>query len=294
MAKTLIGALALGLLPSALAFGDASPFFLFSTSDIQPNDLPVLQSKDVTNIVQEALSSCPSKTYLMIQQNGVTAMDYTHRPSVPRLSSYVVGGVEEIKSRFHVPTLVGKFDTDALSSQLQKACGAKLVDLKGPFPDAPIVDDGTPRVVLVNLPRLSSNRRASMKENDFLLEGLIYELAPAGEYTVIYTTSYPTEQEEDPVSSAHAVAYEMEDPYESTVQMELKRDTTFSPRAERTHEGGLFEKYQYFTPGIFMGLVAMVPLILILGVALNAIAGLEVSYFAFSKEMGPTAQKKQQ
>jgi hypothetical protein len=41
-----------------------------------------------------------------------------------------------------------------------------------------------------------------------------------------------------------------------------------------------------------MGLLIALPLFSILYVALSAIAGLKVSYHAFSKEMGPSAQKK--
>lgn len=78
----------------------------------------------------------------------------------------------------------------------------------------------------------------------------------------------------------------------------------------------LFEKYQFLSPGtlftlcergkrrcddadgktvgIFMGLVTVLLLLSILYVGVGAIAGLEVSYMSFSKEMGPNAQKKQQ
>ena len=42
--------------------------------------------------------------------------------------------------------------------------------------------------------------------------------------------------------------------------------------------------------GILVGLV----MISLLGVGLNALSSLEVSYGAFDKEMGPAAQKKQQ
>ena len=75
--------------------------------------------------------------------------------------------------------------------------------------------------------------------------------------------------------------------------MELKRDlSSHAKRTNSTEEGGLFEKYQYFTPGIFMGFAAIIPLFLILLVGIRALTSLEVSYFAFSKEMGPNAQKK--
>lgn len=43
-----------------------------------------------------------------------------------------------------------------------------------------------------------------------------------------------------------------------------------------------------------MGLTASLLLLFILYIGISAIAGLEVSYMAFSKEMGPAAQKKQQ
>lgn len=109
-------------------------------------------------------------------------------------------------------------------------------------------------------------------------------------YTLLYTTT-PQRKEQAP-SSHHDATYEMETPFDEAVRMELKRDTTFT-RATNNSDGGLFEKYQFFSPGLFMAFSAMVPLILILAVGLNALANLEVSYFAFSKEMGPSAQKKQ-
>lgn len=120
---------------------------------------------------------------------------------------------------------------------------------------------------------------------------MMSQLAPAEDYTVIYATRPLDLEVSHEFSNEHV--YQMEDPFRGAVQMELKRDVTYSPRADSTKQGGLFEKYQYFSPGLFMAFSAMVPLILILGVGLKAIAGLEVSYFAFSKEMGPTAQKKQ-
>jgi len=59
-------------------------------------------------------------------------------------------------------------------------------------------------------------------------------------------------------------------------------------------EGGLFHRYQFFTPAIFMGYIAFVVMIAILYIGLTMIGGIEVSYAAFEKEAGPAAQKKQQ
>jgi hypothetical protein len=55
--------------------------------------------------------------------------------------------------------------------------------------------------------------------------------------------------------------------------------------------GGLFENYQFFTPGIFMAYTAMFFLLLVLYAAVGAISGLEISYGAFEKDH---SQKKGQ
>lgn len=93
----------------------------------------------------------------------------------------------------------------------------------------------------------------------------------------------------------------MESPFDASFQMELKRDLSVHtnanpsthPKRALRNQPGLFEKYQYFTPGLFMGFVAAVPLFLITVVGVKALVSLEVSYFAFSKEMGPAAQRQQ-
>jgi hypothetical protein len=88
--------------------------------------------------------------------------------------------------------------------------------------------------------------------------------------------------------------YEMENSFGNYEQLELKRDlSSHVKRANSTSSPGLFERYQYFTPGLFMAFSAIIPLFLILLVGIRALTSLEVSYFAFSKEMGPNAQKKQ-
>lgn len=43
-----------------------------------------------------------------------------------------------------------------------------------------------------------------------------------------------------------------------------------------------------------MGIIVAIVLLSILGAGIRGLAGLEVSYGAFDKEMGPAAQKKQQ
>ena len=110
------------------------------------------------------------------------------------------------------------------------------------------------------------------------------------------TVSYITTPIDERVAKAQLheenPPYEMENAFGTYPQLELKRDLSSHAKRANSTEGGLFEKYQYFTPGIFMGFAAIIPLFLILLVGVRALTSLEVSYFAFSKEMGPNAQKK--
>lgn len=90
--------------------------------------------------------------------------------------------------------------------------------------------------------------------------------------------------------------------------MDLKRDlsSSFSRHQKRDPsssgegqdvvlpDGPLFERYSFLSPGLFMGILVSLILLSILYVGISAIAGLEVSYAAFDKEMGPQAQKKAQ
>lgn len=108
--------------------------------------------------------------------------------------------------------------------------------------------------------------------------------------------------------------YEMDEPYPTAMHQDLKRDIIYSPAKSNSSsmQDGLplFEKYQFLSPGkscsrisnwirlliafpgIFMGLSVSLLLVVILWVGVSAISGLEVSYMAFSKEMGPAAQNK--
>jgi len=108
--------------------------------------------------------------------------------------------------------------------------------------------------------------------------------------------------------------YEMDEPYPTAMHQGLKRDIKYEPlkSSNGSMQDGLplFEKYQFLSPGkpldqhpaklptnstctgIFMGLTISLLLFVMLWVAVSAIAGLEVSYMAFSKEMGPAAQNK--
>jgi hypothetical protein len=133
---------------------------------------------------------------------------------------------------------------------------------------------------------------AELTWSDDTLDELIGQ---SKDYTVVYITTPTSEQVAKAQLDESHPPYEMENPFGEYQQIELKRDlSSHDKQANSTNVGGLFERYQYFTPGLFMGFAAIVPLFLILLVGIRALLSLEVSYFAFSKDMGPNSQRKQQ
>ncbi|KAI9663499.1 MAG: hypothetical protein M1831_002508 [Alyxoria varia] len=111
------------------------------------------------------------------------------------------------------------------------------------------------------------------------------------------------EEEEDQEYDHLLYNYNSDDPFAAAAPLheDFKRDLSsydeLESRAPKKNETaddrGLFETYNFLSPGLFMGLLATLLLGSILYVAVSAISSLEVSYGAFSKEMGPAAQKKQ-
>jgi hypothetical protein len=135
---------------------------------------------------------------------------------------------------------------------------------------------------------------------------------PSQNYTVLYTTTPSIKTRERP--SPEASKYEMETPLEEVMHLDLKRDVGFRPRQSSSNQtvvdGPLFEKYQFLSPGeltvpsssfqkadyvgLFMGFLVGIILLLILYVAVSGVAGMQVTYAAFDKESGASAQKKSQ
>ena len=134
----------------------------------------------------------------------------------------------------------------------------------------------------------------ALKFSDAFLASVI-DLLSSNKYTVIYTTSPTTAIHHTDVPEPES--YEMDSSFQAPVHMELKRDHSYQKRASNENvtlpDGPLFERYQYLSPGLFMGLFVAFILVSILYVGISAVASLQVSYAAFEKEMGPSAQKKQ-
>lgn len=248
----------------------------------------------------DILASCPTSRYVLISQPNAHASDLRNPQSGVCHSANLCSAVDEkaVQGRYDVAEVIGDdISLDGLSSYIKATCAEQgkkdgltveehrleaLPAQKGEARAIKLAENGTQPPLGNSAGKHLTNRKADVEIGD-ILSGT---QASGDDYTVIYFSS--------PHSSA---VYESEYVESPAIQMELKRRTgdIVEPRAAGNASdpsAPLFVKYQFFTPGIFMGIVALIIMLSLLYVGLSAVASLEVSYGAFDKENGPAAQKK--
>ncbi|KAL1616328.1 hypothetical protein UCDDS831_g06811 [Diplodia seriata] len=292
MALRTVGAIALAI-SAASAFQGTSPLFVVSSANTLPDfaNKNIISSAAAARSVEQLLAGCPSESYIVVSQPGVSPTDFENKWSAPWL-----------RSKFHNPDapittgsineVVGGIDAEDVVKYVESQCKATRMNVDASN-DYISLGDASPRVIKLDFTPLSSaapERAAELTENDSFLDALMSSVQQKS-YTVIYTTTPPVVDQIPAPKQQHPVqGYEMEEAF--PLHTEMKR--ALANGATGDEDVALFEKYQFLSPGIFMGLSVSIVLFLILYVGVTAVAGLEVSYFAFSKEMGPAAQKKQQ
>ncbi|KAK4694960.1 hypothetical protein P7C71_g2705, partial [Lecanoromycetidae sp. Uapishka_2] len=258
------------------AFKDTSPFFLFSTSKLLAISPNLVSADSLRKLVIPHLTECRSDTYVIVSQPGVEAADFADEYTAPRLREKMNGDDMSIRSSFSVTDVLGLISGDELSKVIQDRCEASHLRVDASTGSFDIAEDSKPRVIHVDFPALPRGavRSQRLLEHDAFLASML-DMIASKKYTVVYTTS--------PASAAHhtepadSEAYEMDSQFQAHLHTDLKRDLSHQKRAFDGNitlvDGPLFERYQYLTPGV------------------TGVASLQVSYAAFDKEMGPSAQK---
>ncbi|KAI9158785.1 hypothetical protein HJFPF1_06783 [Paramyrothecium foliicola] len=264
---------ALALAGTAVAFSDSTPFVLLSTStfDNAPDSNKIQTSSSVLKFARDVLAKCPTERYLLVSQPGVNAADLRRSDgcAMPHLCKAVEDS--RVHGKYSVAEVVGDVNGKGLAEYIGTAC-----EQKG---KAVVIQE-------LNLASVSSDGKANgLAENDDTLGRELDTVTASESYTILF------------VSTPAEPVYEAE--FDEPLRMDLKRHVQQSVvrRAGNETEWAklpLFEKYQFFTPGIFMAIITAVVLFSILYGGLAGLASLQVSYGAFEKEMGPAAQKKQQ
>lgn len=292
---------------AAWAFEDTSVFFLFSssrladtTTSLKPAD-NIATALKVKEHVLSVLQDCPSDVYLVINQPGISARDFADEASTPHLRRRLSGTDGSLQTRIILDSVVGDVGATGLVAQLSKHCKADVIALTEQRLAAS--DAFLPQIITIDLPEPSSEwprRPEELGKHDAYINAVISSL-PTKKYTVIFRST-PVDAQQYQQSNGESrqqQLYDMDDEFPSSVHANhFKRDVTAYPRAANGSNLDsnlpLFEKYQFLSPGIFMGGVVSLLLLMITYVGISAVSGLEVSYYAFSKEYSPSSQKKQQ
>ncbi|KXH28127.1 ER protein BIG1 [Colletotrichum simmondsii] len=265
----------MALCASVQAFTDSSPFIMLSTAEFAKSNPAQLQTQSqVVKTVQDLLSSCPTDRYLLVSQPNVNAADIRNPDSGDCQSPNLCRAISDKDARgvYSVAEVVGEVPIGKLADYIKKSCAGKTVEVE--------------EARLAALGR--DARAATLADNDHVLGQRLEKLRKASDsYTVIYlaSPSEPTYEAEFTTEPLHA---------------ELKRHEAslrHVRRADNQTEWSklpLFEKYVFFSPGVFHAIIATIVLFSILGVGIRALASLEIPYGAFEKENGPAAHKKAQ
>ncbi|KAH6978893.1 hypothetical protein EDB82DRAFT_506580 [Fusarium venenatum] len=266
---------ALALSGSAAAFSDSWPLVMFSTSkfsDATSNNQIQTRSQALEQ-VKDLLASCPTDNYVLIAQEGANAADIRRTNAKSNLHQVIAR--KEIQGKFIVSEVVGEsIDADAIQDYIQTVCYEQAKTVEPHFTVIKAEDD-----------------------NEATENWMSNEKWMKDSYTVLFvgtpSTQAKTASASKKAAGSEKTIYEPE--FIEPLHMDLKRDVSEGSKAGNATRDtrGLFEKYQFFTPGIFMAIITAIVLFSILGVGLRALASLEVSYGSFEKDMGPAAQKKQ-
>lgn len=100
--------------------------------NINANDVEIARSTQVLAQVTNALESCPSRTYVVVRQEGVSSADYRNDDGLSWLGRYMSGYNSEVKSTLAVPEMLESADASVgVTEYLQNKCGVQVLEVKG-------------------------------------------------------------------------------------------------------------------------------------------------------------------
>ncbi|KAI1004064.1 hypothetical protein K3495_g4142 [Podosphaera aphanis] len=277
----LLFALLATAIASVQAFSDTSPFLLLSSplqpdSSRQTSSSVNLASRDyVFNTTNLILSECQSEIYFILTQPS---------SSEHKISNIIQElGEKEIDTRLSVSEAVGLQENDGekIALYLEEKCNGKRSNSGASMDIERQRNEGQSTIVIQKFDRNVLGSDFSHFINE------LSQIKKKYKYSIILVTT-PPKVVKDYQNS-------IKDLSDATTHTELKR--SIQARAHKISADAdlrpLFEKYQFLSPGLFVGIFVTVILIVILSVGVRAISSLEVSYGAFDKEIGPAGSKKQ-
>lgn len=261
------------------AFEDASPFLLVSSSknlDFNVENDGNSQSLSTTNLIEDSrtvLNSCPADAYILVDQPGLHSSDFEHSESVaPHLAKVIdsAAAAQEVANVYYSSS--ANESRKKLKDFLLDKCNAKELSVDPSTGSFKTYVDTKPRVITMDFDPITKDdtegRTKQLRNNDDLLYSVI-SLLPSPNYVLIYTSS-----------PAGANTNRQEEP---TIQEAGNFNLTGD---------SLFDNYKFFSPGIFMGALVAIFLLIILSQAMSWLSDLQVSYKSFEGKR--ETQSKQQ
>ncbi|KAK9472555.1 vacuolar ATP synthase subunit S1-domain-containing protein [Dipodascopsis tothii] len=231
------------------------------------------------DVVHRIVADHPVDRLVVVHQPGVHSSDFSG--STP---AHATANLRQLFDKAELSYAVrhahGALDVDALHKHCASKWGAETTEIDARTNAFSLPETAGPHVVRVNFPAppTDSTRAAVLADHDAFLSSVMSVLG-AYKYAVVYT------------SSAAGALGKREAPSQTTALPAATSGYVFVsgtavPIGDLTN-GSVFTRYQFFTPGMFMAIVASLLMVVILGVALQAISSIKISYDAFAKELGP-------
>ena len=271
-----------GLVAPALAFSNSSPHVILSSVASLDSALSssaqqqASSARDFDDLVNQAIVGCPADTYVFVSQPGLHASDLEDDSLTPFLHRIVGLAKSAFVSNHVFSDTERQLPQDALS-HLEETCGAAQVKVDGTTGKFEQYVDTKPRILQVQMDELTEEtgeaRDAALKAHDNVLKAVLGRL-PSPNYVLVYMSSPGQNQVEE------AEAFQF-------TQQHTREET------DEKVKDNLFQKYQFFSPGIFMAIIVSLLLVSVMLFALNWIGSLQISYGAFEKDPELVRQKKQ-
>lgn len=257
------------LMGSVSALSNTSPVVILSGKEPfhvprshRSTDLDTVQST-YESVVSPAARSCIYNAYIFIKHPEVSERNISTQ-DMPFLRN----AIDSAASRYLVAAATegdsDELDTyvDGIEHDIEHICSATSLtaDINADRPFKHYADT-KPRVISVDLPE-----GVSAGDADKLIKRVVGSL-PTGNYFLAYRTTPSGKDSFDP------------------------RDFEEPAAVEKAYES-LFENYSFFTPSIFMGIIALGLFVVVFTIGLNAVVGLEITPAAFNQK--PENPRKKQ
>lgn len=292
--KALIALLFAATTPAVHAFGDTSPHIFFSSKQLANNhDLNkaqyssfIVDSSNFDKLVRSAVSDCSADAYIFVNQPSLHSYDLSQMKSLRQLydaseSKFIFSHVSSSD-----PSL--KVNMGTVNAVVDK-CGAKIVNIDPEASSFESYIDTTPRAIVINFATLpafknKAARNAQLAKNDELLSTIVASL-PTGNYIVVFTSSSLNTQSSEPTlikRDGLTMEQSEDEPLVDVSQIAPVIPTSTLPPIDLSN-APLFEKYQFFSTGIFESTIVALLLIAIFFTSYNWLASLQITYAAFEK-----------